>query len=108
MVVCLGWYGEWVWGWKTEEWRVPRVKVHAQLVHVGRNVAASCVGCEGGLIEAEESGGERGDALLLQLAAGEKTFPGGRDLDADAAGIEVWAELLEVGDNSWAGLAKLV
>jgi hypothetical protein len=82
--------------------------VHAQLVHVGRNVAAACVGCEGGLLEAEEGRGERGDAILLQLAAGLEALPGGRDFDADAAGVEVWAELLEVGDDSWMVLASVV
>lgn len=85
---------------------LPFIKMHEQLVHVGCNVAASCVGCEGGLLEAEEGCGECGNALLLELAAGLEAFPGGGDFDADPAGVEVRAELLEVRDDSWADITK--
>lgn len=78
-----------------------RLKVHAQLVDVRRDIAAPRVRGEGGLLEAEYGCGQGRDALALQLAAGLEAFPGGGDLDADAARGKVRGELLEVGNYSW-------
>jgi hypothetical protein len=60
------------------------------------------------LLEAEEDCGEGGDAPFFELAAGLEAFPGGGDLDADAIGVKVGGELLEVGDYSWTGLKMTV
>lgn len=76
------------------------VKVYAQFVDVGRDVAASGGGGEGGLLEAEDDGGEGAYAFLFELAAGLEAFPGSWDLDADAARLDA-EELLDVGDEPW-------
>lgn len=76
---------------------MPSVEMHAQLVDVGRDVPAPGLGCERGLLEAKDGCGEGGQALFVELTAGLQAFPGGGDLDADTAGVEVWGELLEVG-----------
>jgi hypothetical protein len=92
---------------KTRERPLPSVEVNTQLVDVWCNVPAPGVGCQGRLLEAEEGGREGGDSLLLELAAGLEAFPGGRDLDADAAADEVRCELLEVRGYPWRWSVRL-
>jgi hypothetical protein len=80
---------------------LPWIEVHTQLVDVRCNIPASGVGCQSRLLEAEEGCREGGDSLFLKLATRLEALPGSRDLDADAAGVEVRGDLLEMGDDPW-------
>lgn len=71
----------------------------AQFVDIRRNVGATDVRCEHGLLHAEHGGRESRNSAFLELPASLEPFPCRRDLDAYPLGVEVWGYMPEVGQN---------
>lgn len=59
------------------------VKVNLEFVDIGRDICASYLCRQHGLLHGKERCGERCYALLFELFAREQTLPCARDLDAD-------------------------
>ena len=75
--------------------------MNLELIDIGRNVSALCLGSQSRLLHAKHGGSKCGNSLHFECATRLKTLPGGGDLDAYPFRVKIGGQRLEDVDDSW-------
>jgi hypothetical protein len=66
---------------------LPLLKMDLELIDVGRNVCAVCIGGKDSLLHAKHGRRKGRNALFLKVSACLDALPGGGNLDAKSVGV---------------------